>query len=72
MRYFMLILVFAIIMIGTRGLVALLSLSSWCLVIVVWFILTVPWVYLKLVIVVFPDHTQYKLYFEIIPISVAC
>ena len=35
---------FAIILMGKRGLVALLSLSSWCLVIVVWLFLTVPWV----------------------------
>ena len=42
---------------GKRELVALLSLSSWCLVIVVWLFLAVPWVCLQLVIVVFPDHT---------------
>ena len=41
-----------------RGLVALLSLSSWCLVIVVLLFLTVPWVCLQFVIVVFPDHTH--------------
>ena len=39
-------------------LVALLSLSSWCLVIVVWLFLVVPWVCLQFVIVVFPDHTH--------------
>ena len=49
---------FAIILIGKRELAALLSLSSWCLVIVVWLFLTVPWVFLQLVIVVFPDHTH--------------
>ena len=49
----------AIIFMGKRGLVALLSLSSWCLVIVVWLFLTVPWVCLQFVIVVFPDHTYY-------------
>ena len=48
---------FAIILMGKRELVALLSLSSWCLVIVVWLFLMVPWVSLKFVIVVFPDHT---------------
>ena len=37
---------------------ALLNLSSWCLVIVVWLFLAVPWVYLQFVIVVFPDHTH--------------
>ena len=41
-----------------RELVALLSLSSWCLVIVVWLFFTVPWVYLQFVIVVFSDHTH--------------
>ena len=33
---------FAIILIGKRELVALLSLSSWCLVVVVWLLLAVP------------------------------
>ena len=50
---------FAIILMGKRELVALLSLSSWCLVIVVWLFLVVPWVCLQFVIVVFPDHTHY-------------
>ena len=36
----------------------LLSLSSWCLVIVVWLFLAVPWGCLQFVIVVFPDHTH--------------
>ena len=49
---------FAIILMGKRKLVALLSLSSWCLVIVVWLFLVVPWVCLQFVIVVFPDHTH--------------
>ena len=39
-------------------LVALLNLSSWCLVMVVWLFLAVPRVCLQLVIVVFPDHTH--------------
>ena len=43
---------------GKRELVALLSLSSWCLVIVVWLYLAVPCVCLQFVIVVFPDHTH--------------
>ena len=38
---------------GKRELVALLSLSSWCLVMVVWLFLKVPWVCLRFVIVVF-------------------
>ena len=48
---------FAIMLMGKRELVALLSLSSWFLVIVVWLFLEVPWVCLQFVIVVFPDHT---------------
>ena len=43
---------------GKREPVALLCLSSWCLVMVVWIFLTVPWVCLGFVIVVFPDHTH--------------
>ena len=42
-----------------RKLVALLSLSSWCLVVVVRLFLMVPWVCLQFMIVVFPDHTHY-------------
>ena len=49
---------FAIILMGKRELVALLSLSSWCLVMVVWLFLAVPWVCLRFVIAVFPDHTH--------------
>ena len=49
---------FAIVLMGKRELVNLLSLSSWCLVIVVWLFLAVPWVCLQFVIVVFPDHTH--------------
>ena len=49
---------FAIILIGKRELVALLSLSSRCLVIVVLLFVAVPWVCLQFVIVVFPDHTH--------------
>ena len=51
---------FAIILMGKRQFVALLELSSWCLVTVnvVWLFLTVPWVGLQCVIVVFPDHTH--------------
>ena len=49
---------FAIILMGKRELVALLSLSAWCIVIVVWLFLVVPWVCLQFTIVVFPDHTH--------------
>ena len=38
--------------------VVLLHLSSWCLVMVEWLFLAVPWGCLRLVIVVFPDHTH--------------
>ena len=49
---------FAIILMGKRELVALLSLSAWCLVIVVWLFLVVPWVCLQFMNLVFPDHTH--------------
>ena len=48
---------FAIILMGKRELFALLNLSSWCLRMVVWLFLAVPWVCLRFVIVVFPYHT---------------
>ena len=41
-----------------RELIALLDLSSWCLVMVERLFLTVPWGCLQFVIVVFPDHTH--------------
>ena len=41
-----------------RELVALLNLSSWCLVMVEWLFLFVPWGCVRFVIVVFPDHTH--------------
>ena len=50
---------FAIIWMGKGGLVALLCLSSWCLVIAAWLFLTMPPVCLQFVIAVFPDHTHY-------------
>ena len=43
---------------GKRELVALLNLSSWCLVTVEQLFLAVPWGCLQFVIVVFPDHTH--------------
>ena len=49
---------FAIILMGKRELVALLSSSFWCQVIVVWLFLVVPWVCLQFVIVLFTDHTH--------------
>ena len=44
---------FAIILTGKRELVALLGLSSWCLMMVVCYFLALPWVCLRFVIVVF-------------------
>ena len=54
---------FAIILKRKRKLVALLSLTYRCIVTihVMWLFLTVPWVGLQFVIVVFPDHTHYFL-----------
>ena len=48
----------AIILMGKRELIALLNLSSWCLVMVERLFLTVPRGFLQFVIVVFPDHTH--------------
>ena len=48
----------AIILMGKRELIALLNLSSWCLVMVEQLFLTVPRGCLQFVIVVFPDHTH--------------
>ena len=48
----------AIILMGKRELIALLNLSSWCLVMVERLFLVVPRGYLQFVIVVFPDHTH--------------
>ena len=63
-RYFMSVLVLKSFdweereMIGKRELFALLCLSSWCLMIVVWLYLTMPQVCLQFVSVVFPYHTH--------------
>ena len=48
----------AIILMGKRELVALLNLSSWCLMMVEGLFLAVPRGCLQFVIVVFPDHTH--------------
>ena len=48
----------AIILMGKRELVALLDLSSWCLVMVERLFLAMPRGCLRFVIVVFPDHTH--------------
>ena len=48
----------AIILMGKRELIALLNLSSWCLVMVERLFLAVPRGCLQFVIVVFSDHTH--------------
>ena len=48
----------AIILMGKRELIALLNLSSWCLVMVERLFLAVPRGCLQFVILVFPDHTH--------------
>ena len=48
----------AIILMGKRELIALLNLSSWCLVMVEQLFLAVPRGCLQFVIGVFPDHTH--------------
>ena len=48
----------AIILMGKKELVALLNLSSWCLVTVEQLFLEVPWGCMLFVIVLFPDHTH--------------
>ena len=57
---------FAIILKRKRKLVALLLLSYRCIVTikVLWLLLTVPWVNLRYVIVVFPDHTHLLFFFD--------
>ena len=52
----------SIILMGKRELVALLNLSSWCLVVVGRLFLAVPRGCLQFVIVVFPDHTHLLLF----------
>ena len=48
----------AIILMGKRELIALLNLSSWCLMMVERLFLAVPLGCLRFVIVVFPDHAH--------------
>ena len=56
----------AIILMGKRELVALLNLSSWCLVMVERLFLAEPWSCLWFVIVVFPDHTHLLFFYFIL------
>ena len=48
----------AVILVGKRELIALLSLSSWCLVVVERLFLALPRGCMQFLIVVFPDHTH--------------
>ena len=57
----------AIILMGKRELVALLNLSSWCLVMVERLFLAVPSGCVRIVIVVFPDHTHLLFYTMVCP-----
>ena len=57
----------AIILLGKRELIALLNLSSWCLVMVERLFPAVPRGCLQFVIVVFPDHTH-LLFLEILKV----
>ena len=57
----------AIILMGKRELIALLNLSSWCLVMVERLFLAVPRGCLQFVIVVFPDHTHLLFTIQFIP-----
>ena len=57
----------AIILMGKRELIALLNLSSWCLVMVKRLFLAVPRVCLQFVIVVFPDHTHLLFFMLCLP-----
>ena len=50
---------------GKRQLVALLNVSSWCLVVVGWLFLAMPWGCLRCVIVVYPDHTHLLFFLQV-------
>ena len=58
LTYVLISIVIKSILMGKRKLVALLNLSSWCLVMVERLFLAVQWGCLRFVIVVFPDHTH--------------
>ena len=57
---------------GKRELIALLNLSSWCLVMVERLFLAVPRGCLQFVIVVFPDHTHLLFNVQLYIIIVGC
>ena len=56
---------FAVVLVGSGWLVALLGLSSCCHLVVVWVFLALPWVCLQFVIVVFPDYTHLLCLFSV-------
>ena len=56
----------AIILMGNTELIALLNLSSWCLVVVERFFLVVPPGCLRFVIVVFSDHTHLLFFMAVV------
>ena len=60
----------AIILMGKRELVALLNLSSCCLVMVEWLFLAVPLGCLRFMIEVFPDHTHLLFFLFIIVLNI--
>ena len=62
----------AIILMGKRELIALLNLSSWCLVMVERLFLTVPRGCLQFVIVVFPDHTHLLFFTRCMKCKIEC
>ena len=59
----------AIILMGKRELIALLNLSSWCLVMVMRLFLKVPWGRMRFVIVVFHDHTHLLFFKGLVSLS---
>ena len=64
-RYFVSILVLQSSQWGRESWLPCFVFSSWCLVIVVWLFLTMPWVCLQFVTVVFSDHTHLLFFFDI-------
>ena len=59
----------AIILMGKRELVALLNLSSWCLVMVEQLFLAMPWGCLRFVIVIVPDHIHLLFFYLLLTLS---
>ena len=55
----------SILVLQSSWLIAWLSLSSWCLVMIGWLFLEAQWACLQFVIVVFPDHTHLQFLNEV-------